>query len=237
MVVAGYAWFILNLIFPSIRNKNNMDLDDNHAATYLSLVTSAFFYGSIVGACLSKFSDSFDPQKVWLFTMIVIIIVNPLFLLENKILMTISRFIFGIVSPINSIVCYVLIGQTALPHHRVRFLSFPLATYAVSTMGYYSLQLFDNGGKTFWRYMVAFPSILGCILVLFHLIFIKNINCLPFLISSKGYEQTVEIANTIYDPESAESLLDEFNKIVIIEDKDEKNDNKVIFAEFKLYKR
>ena len=110
MIVAAYPWFILNLVFPSIRNENNMNLDDDQAAKYLSIVTSGFFYGSILGALLTKFTESFDPYKLWLFTVFLMILSNILFLFENMILMASSRFIFGAVGTINSIVGYVWIN-------------------------------------------------------------------------------------------------------------------------------
>ena len=191
MALANYPWSILNLVFPSIRNENNMNLDDNQAAKYLSIVSSGFFYGSILGALLTKFTERFDPKKLWLSTLFLMIISNLFFLYEKMILMAVSRFIFGAIGTINIVVGYVWINQTALPHHRTRFLSLPLSFYALANMVTYFVSFLDEGGKHFWRTLVAVPSIIGVLLLILNLIFVRKINCIPFLIRSKGYNKTL----------------------------------------------
>ena len=46
-------WVMLNYTFSSIQNENNMNLDSDQKANYLSLLTSSYYFGNIIGSILA----------------------------------------------------------------------------------------------------------------------------------------------------------------------------------------
>lgn len=97
-VIANYPIIVLNVIFPSIKNANNMNLNDEEAKLYLSLVSSAYFYGGVVGAILVRYVAHLDTKKFWRVAMLLLVLVNLAFLVESVLLMAVCRFLQGILS-------------------------------------------------------------------------------------------------------------------------------------------
>ena len=59
--VFNYPYIFLNVVFPSIKNENNMHLDDSESSVFLSIVSSVFFYGAVLGCILIKFFAKYNP--------------------------------------------------------------------------------------------------------------------------------------------------------------------------------
>jgi hypothetical protein len=78
-IIANYSTILLNVIFPSIKNENNMNLSDQEAAVYLSTVSSAYFYGGVLGAILVKQIANFNTQKLWRTVVLSAVLVNAAF--------------------------------------------------------------------------------------------------------------------------------------------------------------
>lgn len=78
-IIANYSTIILNVIFPSIKNERNMNLNDEEAKYYLSIVTSAYFYGSVVGALLVKQVAHLNVKTLWRTVVTASIFVNLMF--------------------------------------------------------------------------------------------------------------------------------------------------------------
>jgi hypothetical protein len=78
-IIANYPTILLNAIFPSIKNANNMNLSNTDAAYYLSTVTSAYFYGGVAGALCVKYIAHYNTQKLWRTVVTASIIVNICF--------------------------------------------------------------------------------------------------------------------------------------------------------------
>lgn len=94
-IVANYPWIFLNVFFPSIKNEQNMNLNDDESAVYLSIVTSAFFYGGIIGSLSVKLLANYNPKLVWAYSLISLGFMYLLFQFDNLVLMAISRFFQG----------------------------------------------------------------------------------------------------------------------------------------------
>jgi hypothetical protein len=47
------GWTVVNLTWPSIQNSQNMNLTAEQSSEYLSLVSSAYFAGAVIGCILS----------------------------------------------------------------------------------------------------------------------------------------------------------------------------------------
>lgn len=105
-IIANYSTIILNVIFPSIKNERNMNLNDEEAKFYLSIVTSAYFYGSVVGALLVKQVAHLNVKTLWRVVVTTSIFVNLMFQVESLVLMAICRFLLGCLSRLIAISNY-----------------------------------------------------------------------------------------------------------------------------------
>ena len=63
----------------------------------------------------------------------------------------------------------------------------------------YVASLFDNGGPYYWRAIAGMPIILGTVLVLLDVVFIRKMNSLKFQIMMNGVDQTKQAVYKIYD--------------------------------------
>lgn len=105
-IIANYSTIILNVIFPSIKNERNMNLNDEEAKFYLSIVSSAYFYGSVVGALLVKQVAHLNVKTLWRVVVTTSIFVNLMFQIENLAVMAICRFVLGCLSRLIAISNY-----------------------------------------------------------------------------------------------------------------------------------
>lgn len=78
-IIANYSNILLNMIFPSLRSKHNMNLDEASAKVFLSTVTSAYFYGSLIGAIFVKQVAGFNTKKLWRISVAATIVINLTF--------------------------------------------------------------------------------------------------------------------------------------------------------------
>ena len=201
--VGNYPWIFLNIAFPSIKNENNMNLDDDEAAVYLSVVTSAFFYGGILGALLIKIVAVKNPKIVWRCSVLGFSLINILFQFESLPLMAICRFFQGMFGRGVIISTYWWMYEAALPKHRARFVSIPLLCYSVLNIAVYLISFLDDGGRIFWRALAIVPTILGIILFFIDTVVTRKHESIAFSIRSNGYEKTLQIYSKTFDPVTA----------------------------------
>ena len=75
-----------------------MNLTDEQAKYYLSIVSSAYFYGNVAGALLVTKVAHLNVKNTWRVLVLIAVLVNMVFLIESLPLMAICRFILGSLS-------------------------------------------------------------------------------------------------------------------------------------------
>lgn len=101
----------------------------------------------------------------------------------------------------------------------------------------YVASLFDNGGPYYWRAIAGMPIILGTVLVLLDVVFIRKMNSLKFQVMMNGVDQTKQAAYKIYDKKTADDLCEDFDKILNPPDGDVQPLKKTFLQEIKANKR
>lgn len=210
-VGVSYPFFIMGIVYDSIKNENNLDLDPEQSAKFLSLVSSAFFFGLMGAPFFIPYCSKTDTKKTQRILVFIFAIVNLLFIYPNMYVMALGRFLQGLVGRLLHVTNLWWIRQIALPKHRNVSQSFPLIAYSTTGVLFYFLSFLDDGGQFFWRLIVVIPTIVMLSNLVVDLIMVKNLNSFTFLLQNSGYDTTLEKMKLIYEEETAKQLTMEFH--------------------------
>ena len=210
-VGTGYSFFIIGIVFNTIKNENNLNLNSDESAFFLSIVGSAFFIGIMGAPFLIPYFSKTNTKTTQRILVFVFALINILFIYPNMWTMALSRFLQGLVGRLLQVTNYWWIRQIALPKHRNVSLAYPLIAYAFTGVALYFMSFLDDGGLYIWRLIVAVPSIVLLVNLVIDLIMVRNLNSFTYLLQNQGYASTLDIMKKVYEEETAKQLTMEFH--------------------------
>lgn len=181
-VGTGYPFFIVGIIFNTVKNKNNLDMDKDESAKFLSIIGSAFFFGVMTAPFFIPYVSQLNTKNTQRSLIFIYAIINLLFIYPNMWVMALSRYLQGFIGRLLLVTNLWWMKQIALPKHRNISQAFPLIAYSTTGVIFYFLSFLDDGGIYFWRFIIIIPSVVLLINLVIDFIMVKNLNSFTYLL-------------------------------------------------------
>lgn len=168
--------------FLTISNEKNLDLNKQQRTKYESRMTSALFFGSILGTLLTSYLTKFNTKYLLNSIKLLLFLVHLSGIFcENMNILVFLRFLMGILGDILAVTIKWASYEICLPEHKVNFLNFLYLVSSFAHLFHYFTAFFDDGGRSYWKIVFLLPCFLALLSLLIHLIIIKRINTITFL--------------------------------------------------------
>ena len=178
----------------------------------MSVLNSITFLTSTITYILYPFLFKLNPKvslnlaKVGLASSILLFCYGPFWALF------VGRTLMGFFAEFCHVVAHWMIYQIALPQHKELVFACVIVFQSGVALTLTFLSYANNGGFWMWRIVNSVPALLLIALVFIDLDFLKKVNGLDYLLSTKTKEQVLKQLSTYYKKSTSRKILKQFIK-------------------------
>ena len=209
---SGLCIIILSFTFPTIKNPNNMNWNDEEGDRYISMMVSAGNFAIVVTGIFFPLLKNKSPKKVAIvakFTLLASVIATTY---PNIVTMILSRLVTGA-----SVSILLSVGNSnaylvSHPKHRNRAMII-FSLYFAFAFGLTSLlSSFDDGGTLRWRLLFYLQAVIVTLDILSEVTFLRNTNTPFYIIKHQGTAKITQLLEIIFQPEDAKKVAMEHTR-------------------------